>query len=809
MNVNKLRNIITALIVATTLVGLLPGVMADPDNVTNAPALSDGMGISEDRGLSHTDPNASMAYQAVDYYYVPLVMAFDATSPECSFTHGITAGDFNGDGMDDVVLFNGTYNSITYTYTFEYVLAVNGCNGTELWGQRVVYSTGSLDDLPARLAGDLDHDGMDDVIVNSRSYDPVAGDCTASVHVRRGYDGDLFWSQSVTRKGTYSAGMWAYPCCDLNYDGIDDVIVVLESYDSAADEYTVGVRAIRGYDGDEFWNQSVTGDGWYGAYIWAYPYGDFDYDGGSTVIVNSQSYDSATGEKTATAHVKRGYDGAELWNQSVAGTDVSIWVYPCEDLDCDNRGDVIVDLQSYDSATDENAVRISARRGYNGAELWSQSVAGVGWDSAGMWVELRSNLDSDNTSDAIVNLHSYDSAADEYTVGVRAVRGHDGEEFWNKSVTGDGWDGAYIWAHPYSDLDSDNRDDVLVNLQSYDSSTGEQTASVHAIRGYDGYALWNRSVTGDGWDGADMWIHQCDDLNSDGGCDVIIESWSYDSVADKYTANTDAIRGYDGEEFWNRNITGDDEYDDEYAACIMWVESNHDFDSDGKDDAIVNSLSYNSATGEKTAGMCAIRGYDGEEFWNKSVTGIDVAMWAYSYQDLNGDNNDDAIVHSQSYDPAADEYTASVRAVRGYDGAEFWNKSVTGKDVWMETDYRNPCHYQSNQDFDRDNLEDMLLGVGISVDDVCIPTTVCAVKGDCGTSLWCNSASPGTEPPAAPSVTGDLNYDGELTPADAIIALDSIVSGDCNEYADVNNDGMVDSLDTLMILQAAAGSITI
>ena len=58
-------------------------------------------------------------------------------------------------------------------------------------------------------------------------------------------------------------------------------------------------------------------------------------------------------------------------------------------------------------------------------------------------------------------------------------------------------------------------------------------------------------------------------------------------------------------------------------------------------------------------------------------------------------------------------------------------------------------------------------------------------------------------------MTGDLDYDGELTPADASIALDSIVSGDHNEYADVNNDGTVDSLDALMILQAAAGSVTL
>jgi hypothetical protein len=45
------------------------------------------------------------------------------------------------------------------------------------------------------------------------------------------------------------------------------------------------------------------------------------------------------------------------------------------------------------------------------------------------------------------------------------------------------------------------------------------------------------------------------------------------------------------------------------------------------------------------------------------------------------------------------------------------------------------------------------------------------------------------------------------TPADALIALQMAVRGDYSEDADVNRDGIVTSLDALMILQAAAGRI--
>ncbi len=54
---------------------------------------------------------------------------------------------------------------------------------------------------------------------------------------------------------------------------------------------------------------------------------------------------------------------------------------------------------------------------------------------------------------------------------------------------------------------------------------------------------------------------------------------------------------------------------------------------------------------------------------------------------------------------------------------------------------------------------------------------------------------------------GDLNGDYALTPADAAIALAIAASGGWDADADVSRDGSVTSLDALMILQAATGTI--
>ena len=56
---------------------------------------------------------------------------------------------------------------------------------------------------------------------------------------------------------------------------------------------------------------------------------------------------------------------------------------------------------------------------------------------------------------------------------------------------------------------------------------------------------------------------------------------------------------------------------------------------------------------------------------------------------------------------------------------------------------------------------------------------------------------------------GDVNGDGKTDSEDAVIVLHMAVCGDYDSIADVNHDKSVTSLDTLMIMQAAVGHITL
>jgi cobaltochelatase CobN len=107
--------------------------------------------------------------------------------------------------------------------------------------------------------------------------------------------------------------------------------------------------------------------------------------------------------------------------------------------------------------------------------------------------------------------------------------------------------------------------------------------------------------------------------------------------------------------------------------------------------------------------------------------------------------------------------------------------------------------------------------------------TVYGFDADCGTLIWSydtnqhNIAQPAVsdgilfigsdsgylyafrDPPPR---KGDLNHDGSITPADALVALRMAVGAvPTIDEADMNGDNKVTSLDALVILQVAAGSI--
>lgn len=734
--------VIMVLIASTMLASVCTGrAVSCPTDIT-------GMDMFADRRLNMIDPIMRMSIdRSMDVGMgstYPERFEMGSTSSDIPVTHGITAGDLNGDGADDVLIFNGTYNSLCYpgTYAYDYVSAANGRDGTELWGQDIDHET-MLSSLgyPAYPVGDIDGVAGADVVMESYSCDSGTDTCTATMQVRQGSDGTELWSYSVVTGDVPYIGtlLYTYWYGDLVGGVLNDAVAVSKCYNSTMNKTTRVLRVMQGSDGTEIWNESITEDGQsYMLFSWVYLFGDICGDAKDDVVVVSRS-----SETTCTVRALQGSNGNETWSMSFEDT-TSLYVCPCGDLiGGDGRGDMVITAQSYDSVKNETACTVYAVQGSNGNELWNKNATRAGeHDPFLLHAYPCGNLVGSASDDLIIGSRTYDSGAGTVTTATLSVlQGTNGQEFWDRNITGEA---VSLAAFSHTNLDSDGND-VIVRSTSYNSTASERTCTIYAVRGSGGHEFWSQSVTGDGEDDED--------------CSGI---WAY--------------------------------------PC--------DLDDDSNDEVIVDSWSYNSTTGDTTATVTARDGDTINVFWSDSIAGPNASVSASSYGDLDGGGKDDVVV-TQSCDSGTGNTTASVYAKKDSTDTVLWGDSVTGKGVWMETNYYagwcpDPC-------FDDDNLCDLLLTTGTSVDSmyfgsINVPTRVCAVKGSSGTHLWCeSSASSEPEPPA----TGDLNGDGAITPADAVIALNIVVSGNYGEDADVNGDGVTNSLDASMILQAAAGVITL
>ena len=268
----------------------------------------------------------------------------------------------------------------------------------------------------------------------------------------------------------------------------------------------------------------------------------------------------------------------------------------------------------------------------NVTQLWDEPHAGANWTNA----FSVSDLNGDDKADVLVLTSSYNEATGTETAKVIAKRGSNGEHLWEEHVTGT--EGTNIFAFGAGDLDGDKKEDVLVLI-----STSE-TETVIAKRGSDGEHIWTESVSGT----VPNLIVSAGDLGEDETGDVLVMMTTSELDMTTFTSNTAARliakRGCDGEPLWEEPVDG-----------FGWALSAGDLDGDGMDDVLVQMSSTErdmaSGTSTTTATVIAKRGYDGEQLWEEQVTGTELFLFALPAGDLDGDEIADVLLgsHDQVY----------------------------------------------------------------------------------------------------------------------------------------------------------------
>ncbi|MEA3324681.1 MAG: hypothetical protein U9Q37_06020 [Euryarchaeota archaeon] len=445
------------------------------------------------------------------------------------------AGNLNGDNRDDVLTFTIRYDSGTDIYALESISALSGKDGAVLWSKDI-----DRDEWIVLTEFDFNGDGMDDIMVQYTSYKPsIETDCidkiyifngdgyllwqknpdnwvdaypagdlngnggedllvyseqnfdtywTAKIFAVRGSNGNTLWSKTASNNDR----VWLYPADpagDLNNDGKDDVMMQYERWNPSPDDYTTTIYALHGNSGYTIWsNVSTAPDSWMNAY----PAGDLTGDGKDDVLLYPWKYNPSTDRYYSDViYAKRGYDGHLLWSK----TGTEMYCMQAGDLNRDGADDLLFYERSYDASTDTYLpTEVSAVNGQGGSTLWTKARSG------GNYIDAlpAGDLNGDGGEDVVVyniNYGSYDPGLDEfYGDAISAVNGSDGSALWSKLCRENTWIDAW-YVGETGDFDADGTDDVLVCTYIYNFISDQYILTiVSAVRGEDGSVLWSKSA---------------------------------------------------------------------------------------------------------------------------------------------------------------------------------------------------------------------------------------------------------------------------------------------------------------------------
>jgi M6 family metalloprotease-like protein len=296
------------------------------------------------------------------------------------------AGDVNHDGFDDVIMGAAEHVNVRSGNDGSLLLNLNGGSSYDLFGSSVA------------TAGDVNGDTYADVIVGAPFFDHGNTD-GGRASIYSGQNGNLLFSFFGTGDGD-ALGVAVAGGEDLDGDQIPDVVV------SATQDF-FGPGYVMVYKGNGALLRSHTGEGIGDSFGSSVAYaGDVNNDNTPDYIVGAP-YNDAGGTNAGRAYVFSGTNGNLLYtftgdNSGFEGGDFGRNVGSAGDVNSDGFADVIVGAPTLRSSDGRIVGRVYVYSGKDGAQLHSWTGAGQPSGRFGSSVAGGADFDSDGIPDLAV-----------------------------------------------------------------------------------------------------------------------------------------------------------------------------------------------------------------------------------------------------------------------------------------------------------------------------------------------------------------------------------------------------------------------
>jgi FG-GAP repeat protein/VCBS repeat protein len=325
------------------------------------------------------------------------LLQWDGRTPWEELGHVVVnAKDVNGDGIDDVLVGEpaadpgGLINAGA-------ALIFSGADGTTIWqwngaatDEKMGHSVGA--------AGDVNQDGYADLIVGSPGTNSKG-----AAFVYSGIDGTLLYEWYGEATGDLF-GLTVSGAGDVNGDGIDDLIVAAPFAEFGGRRMTGTVYVFSGATGAQLyqWHGVAIFDNFGSAAAAA---GDVNLDGYADLVVGADLSDPNNGRDAGSVYVYSGFDGSvlRLWHGANPGDEFGDAVANAGDVNHDGFPDLVVG--AYRSAGRRGSVFVYS--GLDGTQLhqW-EGEASEG--SFGRSISSAGDVNNDGFVDVIVGANRAD-----------------------------------------------------------------------------------------------------------------------------------------------------------------------------------------------------------------------------------------------------------------------------------------------------------------------------------------------------------------------------------------------------------------